>query len=375
MSERRQQSHPWILRSDLRLALVTALGAGFGLLNSVPFGYYVPLSTAAVLSGSYGNSMKLSIQRILGSVMGVVIVLLFSRSLELPLPLGLGLALACVRLLGGVLGLQVGYKVAGNIVIMGWLVHNAEESIWGMSRLFWTAFGIALSLWATRYVWPSGTIPSLHRQFASFIDVLIQEFLLEKQRLEAEAPTRIAMAKRRNRRTEILQQLNALRQQRDLAQVELGLNPENHPLHQLWTELDLLISQLISVLDGLRGLPAPVQAPPSIKALHLEEADVLHHQLNLLNALSRNMKQPNLVETQSLDLETLILLNRDLETAAEKLRGNLEWHTGHPDQESDIAPERMRQIVLRTSLIEHGASVLHDCLPGMARSKPVTAIR
>ena len=375
MSERRQQSHPWILRSDLRLALVTALGAGFGLLNSVPFGYYVPLSTAAVLSGSYGNSMKLSIQRILGSVMGVVIVLLFSRSLELPLPLGLGLALACVRLLGGVLGLQVGYKVAGNIVIMGWLVHNAEESIWGMSRLFWTAFGIALSLWATRYVWPSGTIPSLHRQFASFIDELIQEFLLEKQRLEAEAPTRIAMAKRRNRRTEILQQLNALRQQRDLAQVELGLNPENHPLHQLWTELDLLISQLISVLDGLRGLPAPVQAPPSIKALHLEEADVLHHQLNLLNALSRNMKQPNLVETQSLDLETLILLNRDLETAAEKLRGNLEWHTGHPDQESDIAPERMRQIVLRTSLIEHGASVLHDCLPGMARSKPVTAIR
>ena len=375
MSERRQQSHPWILRSDIRLALVTALGAGFGLLNSVPFGYYVPLSTAAVLSGSYGNSMKLSIQRILGSVMGVVIVLLFSRSLELPLPLGLGLALACVRLLGGVLGLQVGYKVAGNIVIMGWLVHNAEESIWGMSRLFWTAFGIALSLWATRYVWPSGTIPSLHRQFASFIDVLIQEFLLEKQRLEAEAPTRIAMAKRRNRRTEILQQLNALRQQRDLAQVELGLNPENHPLHQLWTELDLLISQLISVLDGLRGLPAPVQAPPSIKALHLEEADVLHHQLNLLNALSRNMKQTNLVETQSLDLETLILLNRDLETAAEKLRGNLEWHTGHPDQESDIAPERMRQIVLRTSLIEHGASVLHDCLPGMARSKPVTAIR
>ncbi len=375
MSERRQRSHPWILRSDIRLALVTALGAGFGLLNSVPFGYYVPLSTAAVLSGSYGNSMKLSIQRILGSVMGVVIVLLFSRSLELPLPLGLGLALACVRLLGGVLGLQVGYKVAGNIVIMGWLVHNAEESIWGMSRLFWTAFGIALSLWATRYVWPSGTIPSLHRQFASFIDELIQEFLLEKQRLEAEAPTRIAMAKRRNRRTEILQQLNALRQQRDLAQVELGLNPENHPLHQLWTELDLLISQLISVLDGLRGLPAPVQEPPSIKALHLEEADVLHHQLNLLNALSRNMKQPNLVETQSLELETLILLNRDLETAAEKLRGNLEWHTGHPDQESDIAPERMRQIVLRTSLVEHGASVLHDCLPGMARSKPVTAIR
>ena len=375
MSEPRKQSNPWILRSDLRLALVTGLGAGFGLLNSVPFGYYVPLCTAAVLSGSYGNSMKLSIQRILGSVMGVLIVLLFSRGLQLPLPLGLGLALASVRLLGGALGLQVGYKVAGNIVIMGWLVHNAEETTWGMSRLFWTAFGIALSLWATRHIWPSGTIPSLHRQFARFIDELIQEFLLEQQRLEDITPSRIPIARRRDRRTELLQKINALRQQRDHAQVELGLNPENHQLHQLWTELDLLISQLMSVLDGLRGLPAPVQSPPFIKALHLQEAEVLSHQIALLTVLAGNLRRTDLVEKQCLDLQSLHEPNRDLEAAAQQLRASLEAHAGPAGREEDIAPERMRQIVLRSSLIEHGASVLHDCLPGMARSKPVTATR
>ena len=375
MSEPRKQSNPWILRSDLRLALVTGLGAGFGLLNSVPFGYYVPLCTAAVLSGSYGNSMKLSIQRILGSVMGVLIVLLFSRGLQLPLPLGLGLALASVRLLGGALGLQVGYKVAGNIVIMGWLVHNAEETTWGMSRLFWTAFGIALSLWATRHIWPSGTIPSLHRQFARFIDELIQEFLLEQQRLEDITPSRMPIARRRDRRTELLQKINALRQQRDHAQVELGLNPENHQLHQLWTELDLLISQLMSVLDGLRGLPAPVQSPPFIKALHLQEAEVLSHQIALLTVLAGNLRRTDLVEKQCLDLQSLHEPNRDLEAAAQQLTASLEAHAGPAGREKDIAPERMRQIVLRSSLIEHGASVLHDCLPGMARSKPVTATR
>ena len=375
MSAPKRGRNPWILRSDLRLALVTGLGAGFGLMSSVPFGYYVPLCTAAVLSGSYGNSMKLSIQRILGSVMGVLIVLLFSRGLQLPLALGLGLALASVRLLGGALGLQVGYKVAGNIVIMGWLVHNAEETTWGMSRLFWTAFGIVLSLWATRHIWPSGTIPSLHRQFARFIDELIEEFLLEQQRLEDVTPSRLPIARRRDRRTELLQKINALRQQRDHAQVELGLNPENHQLHQLWTALDLLISQLMSVLDGLRGLPAPVQSPPLIKLLHLQEAEVLNHQIALLTVLAGNLRRTDLVEKQCLDLQSLREPNRDLRAAAQQLTTTLEAHAGPAGRETDIAPERMRQIVLRSSLIEHGASVLHDCLPGMARSKPVTATR
>ena len=183
------------------------------------------------------------------------------------------------------------------------------------------------------------------------------------------------IARSRERRTELLQKINALRQQRDHAQVELGLNPENHQLHQLWTELDLLISQLMSVLDGLRGLPAPVQSPQFIKALHLQEAEVLSHQIALLTVLAGNLRRTDLFEKQCLDLQSLHEPNRDLEAAAQQLTASLEAHAGPAGREEDIAPERMRQIVLRSSMIEHGASVLHDCLPGMARSKPVTATR
>jgi len=176
MSQHPSSTRPWALRSDLRLALITGLGAGFGLLSPIDFGYYIPLTTAAVLSSSYGNSLKLSFQRMLGSVLGLVVLLIFSRGLEMPLPLGLGLALTTIRLFGGAFGLQVGYKVAGNIVIMGWLVHQSEETGWGMMRLFWTAVGIALSLWATRTIWPSQTIPTLHRSIASLVSGLAEDF-------------------------------------------------------------------------------------------------------------------------------------------------------------------------------------------------------
>lgn len=373
MSKQPPSAHPWIVRSDLRLALVTGLGAGFGLLSPLGFGYYIPLTTAAVLSSSYGNSLNLSIQRMLGSVLGVLVLMVFSRSLEIPLALALGLALATVRLLGGVLGLQVGYKVAGNIVIMGWLVHGAGETSWGTARLFWTALGIVLSLWATRTIWPSRSIPNLHLALAAMVDDLSGEFALEADRLQQDKPARLSMPSRRRRRDALLRQLNAIRTQRASAQLELGVNPENHPLHELWSELDLLCSQLLSVLDGLRGLPAPIQSPAVIKALHQREAEVLHQLTTLLNTLALDLRQPSLGVEQMLDLNTLSTLNRNLDAASTGLIRSLEHDTLHDRDTRTIVGARMRQIVLRVSLIDHAASALRDCKPGMASSRPGTA--
>ena len=373
MSKQPSSARPWVLRSDLRLALITGLGAGFGLLSPLGFGYYIPLTTAAVLSSSYGNSLNLSIQRMLGSVLGVVVLTVFSRGLQMPLALALGLALATIRLLGGALGLQVGYKVAGNIVVMGWIVHEAGQTSWGTARLFWTAVGIVLSLWATRYIWPSNSIPNQNKGLATLLDDLSGEFSLEAERLEQDTPARLSMPYRRERRQELLRQLNAIRTQRQSAQLELGVNPENHPLHELWSELDLLCSQLLSVLDGLRGLAAPIQSPAVIKALHRQEAEVLHHLITLLNTLAGELRKLSLGDKQTLNLNTLSHLNRNLDAASGQLMSNLEKDTLQHRETQGITAARMRQIVLRASLIDHAAAALRHCKPGMVSSTPVTA--
>ena len=46
--KREYPKQPWFTRQDLRLAVVTGLSAGLGLLSSIPYGYYLPLTTAAV---------------------------------------------------------------------------------------------------------------------------------------------------------------------------------------------------------------------------------------------------------------------------------------------------------------------------------------
>ena len=72
---------------------------------------------------------------------------------------------------------------------MGWLVHGAAETSWGTARLFWTAIGIVLSLWATRTIWPSKSIPNLHQALATMVNSLSEEFSLEADRLAQDAST------------------------------------------------------------------------------------------------------------------------------------------------------------------------------------------
>lgn len=372
-AKQKRQKNPWFSKHDLRLAVVTGLSAGLGLLSPIPYGYYLPLTTTAVLSSTYGNSMKLGIQRLLGSLMGVIILVIFTRGLELPLPLSLGLALATTRLFGGLLGLQVGYKVAGNIIVMGWLVHEQDETIWGPIRLFWTGLGIVISLWASQSIWPSQTIPQLHAQLASLLDAIGQELTIESSRLKQGAPIAIAPKRQQAIRLSLQQQLTAARQQQVFAQLELGVNPEQHSLHSLWSSIDLLASKFLTTLWAIKSLSLPLQEPARIKQLHHKEAELIDIMSRQMTKISTELKASRTIKNQQINTQTMTYirsLSQDFESWLEQTTDK----TLSVDVQQ-INKQQLTRIILRVTLIDFMRSAIVEATstlsqPTLAKGTP-----
>ena len=360
------QPQPWLTRQDLRLAVVTGLSAGLGLLSPIPYGYYLPLTTTAVLSSTYGNSMRLGIQRLLGSLMGVIILIIFTRGLELPLPLGLGLALATTRLFGGILGLQVGYKVAGNIIVMGWLVHEQIETVWGPIRLFWTGLGIVISLLACKWIWPSQTIPQLHQQFASLLDALGVELQDEGDALRQNNPSSSPPRKQQAKRISLITQLNAARQQQVLAQLELGVNPEQHPLHDIWSRIDLLASQIMTSLESIRSLPAPFIRSEKVKRLHNEEADLFDILSAQLLSISAELKNPKTINNQQFNPRAMIAIKDLSRDFSQWLEQTTEGTISADDKH--LNKQQLRQVILRMTLIDYIRSAIIEAISTHSKS-------
>ena len=300
--------------------------------------------------------MKLGIQRLLGSLMGVIILIIFTRGLELPLPLGIGLALATTRLFGGILGLQVGYKVAGNIIVMGWLVHEQVETVWGPIRLFWTGLGIVISLWATQSIWPSRTIPKLHQQFASLLIDIGQELTTESSRLKQDVPIATSPKQQQAIRLSLQKQLNAARQQQISAQMELGVNPELHPFHDLWSSIDLLISQLLTSLWEIRSLKAPLQSPEQIKRLHHKEAELIDILIIQIFRISGELRSPKTINDQKLNPQAMQEIKKLTQNFSQWLEQTTEETLATENQQ--INEQRLRQIILRVTLIDYIRSAI-----------------
>ena len=262
-----------INRNALRTALTGGLGNGFASITGLPDPQYVAMAVLAVSGGTYGATFELGRQRLLGTVLGSLLLLIGYECLgHLPLGLSLGITLGCLRLLGGVLGLKVGYKVGGMIVVMGWLVHEGNLASWIPLRFFWTALGVLFTLLSLRLLWPAQGVSLCLNSYGNLLQQLHGTFLALAARLNQEQPHPIATALSYRQLRSSLQ--NARGQRAALMQ-ELGNQPERHPAYLLIANLDATASRLVGMVGGMERSGPTTRDPQLVARLHRAEADLL----------------------------------------------------------------------------------------------------
>ena len=275
-----------ISTTSLRTAITTGLANGFASLSGVQDSQYAALAVLSVATGSYGGALELGRQRLLGSVLGALLLLVGHGGLRgLPMPLGLAITLGSLRLLGGLLNLKVGYKVGGMIIVMGWLVHEGSLASWLPLRFFWTAFGVLLTLLSLRLFWPARTLDRMLSLHAGLLAQLQRALRQLAAGLQADGPPPSHDPGLRN-------QLLALRSLRPTLLRELGSLPERHPAALLLASLDDTASRLVALVRALeRAAPAPGPAPQLLR-LHRAEADLLAAMADQLQLWERAIRSP-----------------------------------------------------------------------------------
>ena len=226
------------LRDTLRLALTVAVVNGFATLTGLAFAMYASLAVLSVTVGTYGNTLELGRQRLIGTTIGAVVVFYGYRAWgQLPVLVALPLALLLARLIAGSLKLTVGYTVCCFVVIMGWLTHEQQLDSWIPLRLFWPS--------RARIEQRLGLL-----QLLVDLGQTLQEYLHDTPVAERRRALSHRLRALRN-------SLLSLRDQRVNALRELGPLATQHPVAQLWELLDQACEALILDLDELRRLPAP----------------------------------------------------------------------------------------------------------------------
>jgi len=246
---------PLITRAELRLALTAGLSAGLAITLGLPDPVYGPLAVAAVLGGTVGASRTLGIQRMLGTLMGGLILVVLYPTLNpiLPMPIGVAIALASTRLFGGSLGLHSGYKVAGLVVAVGWTAHATAITSWVPIRLLLTLLGVLMAMATIRWFWPSRAID--RRQALSL--QLYREFAIafREQALLLRSGDGVRGAGGLERRNQLLGLILEHQNQRVDAAVELGADRLGERLARLWDRQEQLWSDLIASYRTLLRLP------------------------------------------------------------------------------------------------------------------------
>ena len=280
-----------INHNALRTALTAGLGNAFASLSGVEFSQYVALAVLAVSSGTYGGAIALGRQRLLGTVLGSVLLLIGYEGLRgVPMPLALALTLGALRLLGGLLKLQVGYKAGGMIIVMGWLVHEGGLASWIPIRFFWTSFGVLITLLGLRLFWPARGLDSSLDQMAGLLGQLQSCFHDLAARVDPTAASTAADPIGIGRYRALRNQLTAIRGQRPGLLQELGTLPERHPATLLMANFEATTSRLITLVGGLVREPPTLQDPQLVVQLHRAEAELLQAMVGHLGQWERQIR-------------------------------------------------------------------------------------
>lgn len=352
-----------INRSELRLALAAGLSNGLAVFSGVPNGLYAPLAVLATGTGTYGGSLGLGLQRILGSVLGMALLLIGFHTMKgLPMPLALAITLASLRLLGGLLRLEVGYKVGGQIVVLGWLAHANQLAQWVPTRLLWTIFGVIFSMLSLRLFWPSRGLEQAMTNYSRVLSDLQDTLRRQLDRGGIGAGSPLLARRDQNLSLQefrrLIGQLVALRRQRPALAQELGNNPERHPAYRLMASLDETASWVITSIGGLLRHPPPDVNPELVRRLNQAEADMLkllidrlalwQEQLAVAGSLQRLPQPPE----QPMELpETWLRLSDELN-----------------DPMANAAPlERLEQIAIRLMFCRQAQQALRDGEANWAR--------
>jgi uncharacterized membrane protein YccC len=258
---------PLITRTDLRLALTAGLSAGFVIVLGLPDPFYAPLAVGAALGGTVGATRLLGTQRVLGTLLGGVIVAIGFNTMgqALPLPLGVAVALALTRIFGGSLGLRSGYKVAGLVVAMGWTVHHTNLASWIPTRLVVTLIGVLAAWLAVSQIWPSRALEQ-HQEHSQRLFGEIATLLRERARLLLEERELEASA-RLQRPNQLVNATLQLQNKRQEASQELGPDGMGERMQRLWDLQEQWLSAVISHYRTMLRLPVVPLTSPGLKAL------------------------------------------------------------------------------------------------------------
>lgn len=280
-----------INRNGLRTAFTAGLGNAFASLSGVGDSQYVSLAVLAVSTGTYGGALALGSQRLLGTALGSVLLLIGYEGLRgIPMPLALALTLGALRLLGGLLKLQVGYKVGGIVIVMGWLVHEGGLATWIPLRFFWTCFGVLITLLALRLFWPARGLDNSLTLVAGLLGQLQSCFRDLAARVDSAMASQSSNPVGIDRYQALRNQLVAIRRQRPALLQELGTLPERHPATLLMANFDATATRLITLVGGLVRQPPSVQDPQLVVQLHRAEAELLEAMASHLGQWERQIR-------------------------------------------------------------------------------------